>query len=151
MCLFYFSPFFFSYLDSYLPRVVELALNSSNRQTKVVACELLHALVLYMLGTSVQKAAEKNNQVVLELVYIFLSKRQRKFSNILWQKDFNTKEQVLTLHIILFTLEFNICAVWNTLLFIIILFLRCRKNKLFRFYLFGEELWQVWNKVNISF
>ena len=151
MCLFYFSPFFFSYLDSYLPRVVELALNSSNRQTKVVACELLHALVLYMLGTSVQKAAEKNNQVVLELVYIFLSKRQRKFSNILWQKDFNTKEQVLTLHIIWFTLEFNICAVWNTLLFIIILFLRCRKNKLFRFYLFGEELWQVWNKVNISF
>ncbi len=36
--------------DAFLPRVVELATSSSDRQTKVAACELLHALVLYMLG-----------------------------------------------------------------------------------------------------
>ncbi|EDO34282.1 predicted protein [Nematostella vectensis] len=41
------------YLDPFLPRVVELATTSSNRQTKVAACELLHTLVLYMLGKGV--------------------------------------------------------------------------------------------------
>ena len=45
----------FFYLDIFLPRVVELATSSSYRQTKVAACELLHALVLYMLGRSVHK------------------------------------------------------------------------------------------------
>ncbi|XP_027045855.1 DNA-dependent protein kinase catalytic subunit-like [Pocillopora damicornis] len=41
------------YLDPFLPRVVELATKSSDRQTKVAACECLHSLVLYMLGRSV--------------------------------------------------------------------------------------------------
>jgi len=36
--------------DVFLPRVVELATLSSNRQTKIAACELLHALVIYMIG-----------------------------------------------------------------------------------------------------
>jgi len=30
--------------------VVELATLSSNRQTKIAACELLHSLVIYMIG-----------------------------------------------------------------------------------------------------
>ncbi|XP_017686738.1 PREDICTED: DNA-dependent protein kinase catalytic subunit isoform X2 [Lepidothrix coronata] len=42
------------YLDLFLPRVTELALSASDRQTKVAACELLHSIVTYMLGTATQ-------------------------------------------------------------------------------------------------
>ncbi|ELU11183.1 hypothetical protein CAPTEDRAFT_224273 [Capitella teleta] len=40
------------YFDAFLPKVVTLATVSSDRQTKVAACELLHSLVLLMLGRS---------------------------------------------------------------------------------------------------
>ncbi|XP_048576196.1 DNA-dependent protein kinase catalytic subunit isoform X3 [Nematostella vectensis] len=49
------------YLDPFLPRVVELATTSSNRQTKVAACELLHTLVLYMLGKGVTQPDVKKS------------------------------------------------------------------------------------------
>ncbi|KFP72380.1 DNA-dependent protein kinase catalytic subunit, partial [Acanthisitta chloris] len=42
------------YLDLFLPRVTELALSASDRQTKVAACELLHSIVTYMLGKATQ-------------------------------------------------------------------------------------------------
>ncbi|XP_028826126.1 DNA-dependent protein kinase catalytic subunit isoform X2 [Denticeps clupeoides] len=42
------------YLDCFLPRITELALSSSDRQTKVAACELLHSLVVYMVGKGAQ-------------------------------------------------------------------------------------------------
>uniref|UniRef100_W5KIE9 DNA-dependent protein kinase catalytic subunit n=1 Tax=Astyanax mexicanus TaxID=7994 RepID=W5KIE9_ASTMX len=42
------------YLDPFLPRITELALSSSDRQTKVAACELLHSVVVYMVGKGVQ-------------------------------------------------------------------------------------------------
>ncbi|XP_075994169.1 DNA-dependent protein kinase catalytic subunit isoform X2 [Genypterus blacodes] len=42
------------YLDPFLPRISELALSTSDRQTKVAACELLHSLVIYMVGKSAQ-------------------------------------------------------------------------------------------------
>ncbi|XP_054840598.1 DNA-dependent protein kinase catalytic subunit [Eublepharis macularius] len=42
------------YLDLFLPRVTELALSASDRQTKVAACELLHSIVMYMLGKASQ-------------------------------------------------------------------------------------------------
>ncbi|XP_028413162.1 DNA-dependent protein kinase catalytic subunit-like [Dendronephthya gigantea] len=42
------------FLDPFLPRVVELATSSSDRQTKVAASEVFHSLVLFMLGKSVQ-------------------------------------------------------------------------------------------------
>uniref|UniRef100_A0A672TW15 DNA-dependent protein kinase catalytic subunit n=1 Tax=Strigops habroptila TaxID=2489341 RepID=A0A672TW15_STRHB len=42
------------YLDLFLPRVTELALSASDRQTKVAACELLHGIVTYMLGKASQ-------------------------------------------------------------------------------------------------
>ncbi|XP_044101563.1 DNA-dependent protein kinase catalytic subunit isoform X3 [Neovison vison] len=42
------------YLDVFLPRVTELALSASNRQTKVAACELLHSMVMFMLGKATQ-------------------------------------------------------------------------------------------------
>lgn len=40
------------YLDSCLPRIVDLAQNSTDKQTRIAACELLHALILYMIGRS---------------------------------------------------------------------------------------------------
>ncbi|XP_053322155.1 DNA-dependent protein kinase catalytic subunit [Spea bombifrons] len=42
------------YLDTFLPRVTELALSASDRQTKVAACELLHSMVAFMLGKASQ-------------------------------------------------------------------------------------------------
>ncbi|KAM8822809.1 DNA-dependent protein kinase catalytic subunit isoform 1-T1 [Spinachia spinachia] len=44
------------YLDPFLPHISELALSTSDRQTKVAACELLHSLVVYMVGKSAQMA-----------------------------------------------------------------------------------------------
>ena len=38
------------YFDRFLPRVIYLSLSSTNRQTKLNACELLHAIVVYMIG-----------------------------------------------------------------------------------------------------
>ncbi|KAL9649605.1 hypothetical protein ABK040_003282 [Willaertia magna] len=38
------------FFDSILPRVAELAEKSSDRQTKIAACEFLHSIVLYMVG-----------------------------------------------------------------------------------------------------
>jgi DNA-dependent protein kinase catalytic subunit len=40
------------YLDSCLPRIIDLAQNSSEKRTRIAACELLHGLVLYMIGKS---------------------------------------------------------------------------------------------------
>uniref|UniRef100_A0A665X102 DNA-dependent protein kinase catalytic subunit n=1 Tax=Echeneis naucrates TaxID=173247 RepID=A0A665X102_ECHNA len=48
------------YLDPFLPRISELALSTSDRQTKVAACELLHSLVVYMIGKSAQMVEGKN-------------------------------------------------------------------------------------------
>ncbi|KAM5211726.1 DNA-dependent protein kinase catalytic subunit isoform 1-T1 [Hipposideros larvatus] len=42
------------YLDIFLPRVTELALSASDRQTKVAACELLHSMVMFILGKATQ-------------------------------------------------------------------------------------------------
>ncbi|XP_077126580.1 DNA-dependent protein kinase catalytic subunit [Ranitomeya variabilis] len=42
------------YLDTFLPRVTDLALSASDRQTKVAACELLHSTVTFMLGKASQ-------------------------------------------------------------------------------------------------
>ncbi|XP_008549066.1 DNA-dependent protein kinase catalytic subunit [Microplitis demolitor] len=42
------------YLDTMLPRVMELSLNSSDRRTKVAACEVLHSIVAIVLGKTVQ-------------------------------------------------------------------------------------------------
>ncbi|XP_057593505.1 DNA-dependent protein kinase catalytic subunit isoform X2 [Hippopotamus amphibius kiboko] len=42
------------YLDPFLPRVTELALSAGDRHTKVAACELLHSMVMFMLGKATQ-------------------------------------------------------------------------------------------------
>lgn len=46
------------FLDTFLPRIVDLAENSQERQTKVCACELLHSITLFMVGTSANKHSE---------------------------------------------------------------------------------------------
>uniref|UniRef100_A0A3B4GU24 DNA-dependent protein kinase catalytic subunit n=1 Tax=Pundamilia nyererei TaxID=303518 RepID=A0A3B4GU24_9CICH len=48
------------FLDPFLPRISELALSTSDRQTKVAACELLHSMVVYMVGKSAQMAEGEN-------------------------------------------------------------------------------------------
>eukprot|EP01043_Picozoa_sp_COSAG02_P046936 COSAG02_NODE_4444_length_5348_cov_2.881120_1_plen_1123_part_10 len=44
------------FLDALLPRIVELAESSSDRRTKVSACELLHAVVLHYVATNAANA-----------------------------------------------------------------------------------------------
>lgn len=39
------------FLDTLVPRICYLATSSSNRKTKIAACELVHAIVLYLIGT----------------------------------------------------------------------------------------------------
>ena len=47
------------YLDSCLPRIVDLAQNSNDKETRIAACELLHALILYMIGQSATNSETK--------------------------------------------------------------------------------------------
>ncbi|KAM3860678.1 DNA-dependent protein kinase catalytic subunit [Diretmus argenteus] len=49
------------YFDPFLPRISELALSTSDRPTKVAACELLHSLVIYMVGKSAQMVEGENS------------------------------------------------------------------------------------------
>ncbi|CAF4218989.1 unnamed protein product, partial [Rotaria sordida] len=41
------------HLDIFLPRIVDLALHSSDGQTKITACKLLQSILLYVIGKSV--------------------------------------------------------------------------------------------------
>lgn len=45
--------------DPFLPRIVELATKSGDRQTKVAACELLHSLILLCVGRSATQPARE--------------------------------------------------------------------------------------------
>ncbi|KAM7297935.1 DNA-dependent protein kinase catalytic subunit [Ixodes scapularis] len=56
-------------LDAFLPRVVELARFAGDRQSKVAGCELLHAMVLYAVGTGVQTSAERRAK--FPMVHLF--------------------------------------------------------------------------------
>ncbi|CAK6951979.1 LOW QUALITY PROTEIN: DNA-dependent protein kinase catalytic subunit [Scomber scombrus] len=49
------------YLDPFLPRISQLALSTSDRQTKIAACELLHSSVVYMIGKSAQMVEGENS------------------------------------------------------------------------------------------
>jgi len=55
--------------DVFLPRVVELATLSSNRQTKIAACELLHALVIYMIGRETQVLGHREVKHHMDSLY----------------------------------------------------------------------------------
>ena len=43
------------YLDSCLPRIVDLAQNSTRKEIRIAACEFLHSLIILMIGKNVQK------------------------------------------------------------------------------------------------
>ena len=43
------------YLDSCLPRIVDLAQNSNRRDMRIAAQEFLHSLIIYMIGKNAQK------------------------------------------------------------------------------------------------
>lgn len=40
------------YLDACLPKLVDLALNAHDRETRIAGCEFIHALLIYMIGTN---------------------------------------------------------------------------------------------------
>lgn len=39
------------YLDELMSRICEIAVNTTNRKKKVAACEIVHAVILYLIGT----------------------------------------------------------------------------------------------------
>jgi len=43
------------YLDSCLPRIVELAQSASKKEIRLAACEFLHSLIIFMIGKNAQK------------------------------------------------------------------------------------------------
>ena len=53
-------------LDIFLPRIVDLALHSSDRQTKITACELLQSVMLYMIG----KSATNRSTAAVCIIYL---------------------------------------------------------------------------------
>ncbi|KAJ3082739.1 hypothetical protein HDU99_001711, partial [Rhizoclosmatium hyalinum] len=59
------------YFDNMLPRIVELAENSPDRKTKVAANELLHALVIVMIGGS-QSRSEGDGRIYVKLFPVLL-------------------------------------------------------------------------------
>jgi len=40
--------------DAFLPRLMEVASESSDRRSKIAACELLHSITLYTIGRNAQ-------------------------------------------------------------------------------------------------
>lgn len=52
-----------------LPRIVDLAEHSLNRQIKVASCELLHSLVILMIGSSAFRARSSQDTKSVSLAY----------------------------------------------------------------------------------
>ncbi|CAI2170936.1 4833_t:CDS:10 [Funneliformis geosporum] len=57
--------------DEFLPRIVELAESSPDRNTKIVACELLHSIIIVMVGKSAFKAGPQQSPFHRTYRYIF--------------------------------------------------------------------------------
>ncbi|KAJ4461738.1 putative DNA-dependent protein kinase catalytic subunit [Paratrimastix pyriformis] len=58
------------FLDSLLPRIVELAESSGDRQTKMSACELLHTAVLLCVGIDSSHDSAKEGKTPLHETYV---------------------------------------------------------------------------------
>jgi DNA-dependent protein kinase catalytic subunit len=43
------------YLDACLPKLVDLATNGHDKETRLAACEFLHSLLIYMIGKNATK------------------------------------------------------------------------------------------------
>ena len=61
-----------SITDAFLPHIVDLATKSSDRQTKVAACELLHSLIIYCLGRSAQQPGTRVERASMAGLYVKL-------------------------------------------------------------------------------
>lgn len=59
------------YLDPILPRVLSLCEQAGDLKTRVTACELLHAIILYMIGRSTQANANFSRQFARLLPVVF--------------------------------------------------------------------------------
>ncbi|KAK2728109.1 hypothetical protein QYM36_008554, partial [Artemia franciscana] len=57
------------FLDSLLPRVIELATSNSDRRVKLAACEVLHAFFVYMIGIGSERTEEYGRHHRLEKLY----------------------------------------------------------------------------------
>jgi DNA-dependent protein kinase catalytic subunit len=51
-----------------LPRIVDLAENSLNRQIKVASCELVHSLMILMIGSSAFRARDAKDPKKVSVV-----------------------------------------------------------------------------------
>ncbi len=51
------------HLDALLPKVLELAHSAANKQTRISACEFLHALLLFMIGKSANRDSKQQMEV----------------------------------------------------------------------------------------
>ena len=59
---------FDTYLDPLIPRILYLAEHSTHRRIRVVACELLHSLILFMIGNNAQ-AGRKRDSMPFSKIY----------------------------------------------------------------------------------
>ncbi|XP_067118451.1 DNA-dependent protein kinase catalytic subunit-like [Centruroides vittatus] len=57
------------FLDKFLPRIVTLSTTASQRQTKVAACELLHAVVTFMVGCGAEQQPELQARYSMKKLY----------------------------------------------------------------------------------
>lgn len=57
------------YLDTILPRIVTLAVESSERKTKIAACELLHTILIYMIGKSATSPKRQKDSSLFFKIY----------------------------------------------------------------------------------
>lgn len=48
------------HFDSIMPWIIELASTSNDKETRVAACEFLHALLIYMIGASANAKVNSN-------------------------------------------------------------------------------------------
>lgn len=60
-------------LDDILPRLADLATNCSDRQTRSTACELLHAVIMYMLGKEKQLESAQQGHLTSLWTHLFPS------------------------------------------------------------------------------
>lgn len=43
-----------------MPRILEMSSGSNDKETRIAACEFLHALLIYMIGVSANSTSNSN-------------------------------------------------------------------------------------------
>jgi DNA-dependent protein kinase catalytic subunit len=54
------------YLDSCLPKLIDLAQNSTDRDTRIASCEFLHSLIIFMIGKNAMQPKGRNKNQEIE-------------------------------------------------------------------------------------